>query len=70
MLLQTQSRPNHTFYINLYFNEFVANVLCGNIESKKSASILRKINAHRKIPVSGNCVIRGLGVAHRRTYVQ
>ena len=33
-----------TSNINLYLNEFVVNVLCGNIGSKKSASILRKIN--------------------------
>ena len=37
-------RPNHTSYINMYFNEFVVNVLRGNIGSKKAASILRKIN--------------------------
>ena len=35
MLQQTQSWPNHTSYINLYVNEFVANVLRDNIGPKK-----------------------------------
>ena len=35
ILLQTQSRQNHTSYRNFHFNEFVANALCDNIESKK-----------------------------------
>ena len=36
MLEQTQSRPNHTSKTKVYFNEFVANVLRDNIESKKN----------------------------------
>ena len=31
MLQQTASRPNYTSFINLYFNEFIANVLRDNI---------------------------------------
>ena len=31
----TASRPNHTFYRKVYINEFVANALHDNIESKK-----------------------------------
>ena len=33
----TASRPNHTFYRKVYINEFVANALHDNIESKKSS---------------------------------
>ena len=36
MLEQLASGPNHTSYNKCYFNEFVANVLRDNIESKKN----------------------------------
>ena len=35
ILQQTVSRANHTFYRNFHFTEFAANVLRGNIGSKK-----------------------------------
>ena len=38
MLEQLQSRPNHTSKTNVYFNKFVANILCNNIGSKKKKS--------------------------------
>ena len=44
ILLLTIWPSNHTSHTKVYFNEFVANALHGNIGSKKSASILRKIN--------------------------
>ena len=37
ILLQTQSRQNHTSYRNFHFNEIVANALHDNIGSKKKA---------------------------------
>ena len=36
MLSQSASRPNHTFYRKNYPNEFVANFLHDNMESKKN----------------------------------
>ena len=36
ILQQTQSQPTHTSNTKVYFNEFVANALRDNIESKKN----------------------------------
>ena len=54
ILLLTQSWHLHTSCLNLYFNEFAANILCGNIGSKKSAlsSLLRKLNESK---IQGQC---------------
>ena len=39
ILLQTQSRQNHTSYRNFHFNKFVANALHDNIGSKEQPLI-------------------------------
>ena len=41
-ILLFKSRPNHTFYRKFYFIEFVANVLCDNMGSKKHQFLSQK----------------------------